>query len=491
MKFKVTDVDLAAGGAFIVILGEHDAIHLDLKFGDRVLVKKGKKEIICVVNISENGNKIKPGRIGLFEEVLDKLDVQRNAIVDVSLAAKPESVKHIRRKLFGHTLESFEYKHIVNDIVNDRLTEIEKTYFVSACFTNGLSIQETVDLTKAIVESGDKLKFSKITLDKHCIGGIPGNRTTMVVIPIIAALGFTIPKTSSRAITSPAGTADTMECLAKVELPEGKIKSVVKKTKACIVHGGSMNLAPADDKLIEVRHPLALDPLGMMLASVMGKKYSVSANHVLIDIPIGKTAKVTSKKEGLQLKKLFKSLGKKLGMNVSVILTDGSQPIGNGIGPYLESEDVMAVLKNDPLAPQDLHKKSIYLATQLLMMTGMNKHKAWTSVHRVLDSCEAYNKMLEIIKSQGRQKKIEPAKFRHQVLSPASGKVREIDNHVIAKAARMAGAPEDKAAGLFLHKKSGMKVVKGEALYTVYAISKDKLQLALDLMKEDIGYVIR
>jgi thymidine phosphorylase len=489
MKLKVTDVDLAAGGAFIVILGENDAIDLDLKSGDRVLVKHGTKEVVCIVNISENGNKIKTGRIGVFEEVLDKLNIKHNATVDVSLAAKPESVKHIRRKLFGHTLADYEFKHIVDDITNDRLTDVEKTYFVSACFTNGLTVQETVDLTKAIVASGDRLKFSKVTLDKHCIGGIPGNRTTMVVIPIIAALGFTIPKTSSRAITSPAGTADTMECLAKVEMPEEKIKQVVKKTKACIVHGGAMNLAPADDKLIKVRHPLSLDPLGMMLASVMGKKYSVSANHVLIDIPVGKTAKVTSKKEGLRLKKLFKLLGKKLGMNVDVILTDGRQPIGNGIGPYLESIDVMSVLKNDPLAPQDLHKKSVYLATQLLMMMGMTKQKAWMSVHRVLDSCEAHTKMLDIIKAQGKQKKLEPAKFTHVIKSKRSGKVREIDNHIIAKAARIAGAPEDKTAGLFLHKKIGMKTLKGDPLYTLYAINKPKLQLAIDFVKENNGYL--
>ena len=488
--FKVKDVDIATGGTLIALLNEHDADQFDLSSGDRILVRAGKRETICILDISENHSNLKDGQIGLFEEVLDKLRIKHKDSVEVCLTGKPESVKHIRKKLLGGKLEYKEFFHIVKDITEDRLTDVEKTYFVSACFTKGLSMEETVGLTKAIVNAGDKLKFRGVTLDKHCIGGVPGNRTTMIVIPLIAAAGFTIPKTSSRAITSPAGTADTMECLAKVELPEGKIKHVVKKTGACIVHGGSMNLAPADDKLIKVRHPLSLDPLGMMLASVMGKKYSVSANHVLIDIPKGPMTKVKTIKEALKLKKMFTVLGKKLGMNVRVIITDGSHPIGNGIGPVLEAEDVMAVLRNDPLAPIDLREKALEMAAELLVMAGKSHRKAWKEVQDILTSGRAYIKMKEIIKAQGKQKKIPLGEYRYQVKTRKVGKVKGIDNVVIAKAARIAGAPKDKGAGLFLSKKIHDRISKGDLLYTIYAENSFKLELAKDYVKKRNGYLI-
>ena len=373
MKFKVKDMDIATGGKLIAILNIHDAKRLDLHSGDRILIIYKNRRTICVLDISESAKAVPKGKIGLYEEVLDKLDVKRNAIIELKFTGKPESVKHIREKLHGKRLSHKELFHIIDDITHDRLTDIEKTYFVAAGFINGWDIDEIVDMTKVMVETGDKIKFPGITLDKHCIGGVPGNRTTMVVVPIIAAAGFTMPKTSSRAITSPAGTADTMECLAKVELKEKKIKQVVKKTKACIVHGGSMNLAPADDKIIEVEHPLSIDAEGQLLASVMAKKYSVTANHILIDIPMGKQVKAKTIKDAKHLRKTFERIGTRLNMNVKVIITDGSQPIGNGIGPVLEAEDVMSVLRDDPLAPEDLKDKALSMASILLEMTGKYK----------------------------------------------------------------------------------------------------------------------
>src|SRR3989344_9311071 len=303
MKFQVKDMDIASGGAHIAILNEKDAVKLDLRSGDRILVFNGRKKTTCILDISESRKAVSPGKIGLFEEVLDIMNARQGNIVDVKFTGKPESVIHIRDKLYGKELSFVELDHIIRDITSNALTDIEKTYFVASGFSNGWTIDEIVNMSKAMVKNGNQLKFKGITLDKHCIGGIPGNRTTMIIVPIIAAAGFTIPKTSSRAITSPAGTADTMECLAKVELSQKKIRSIVKKTKACIVHGGSMNLAPADDKIIDVEHPLSIDPEGQLLASVMAKKYSVSANYVLIDIPFGKSSKAKTRKEARRLKK--------------------------------------------------------------------------------------------------------------------------------------------------------------------------------------------
>lgn len=492
MHFKVKDMDIASGGVLVAILNIKDAQRLDLSSGDRILVQNGKKEITCILDISESEKAVPEGKIGLFEEVLDNLKIKRGAIIKLKFTGKPESVVHIRDKLFGKKLNYSDIYHIIDDITNDRLTDIEKTYFVSAGFIHGWDIDEVVNMTKAMVKTGEKLKFKGLTLDKHCIGGVPGNRTTMVVIPIIAAAGFIIPKTSSRAITSPAGTADTMECLAKVELPKSKIKQIITKTKSCIVHGGSMNLAPADDKIIEVEHPLSIDAEGQLLASVMAKKYSVSANHVLIDIPMGKQVKVKNKTQAKHIKKMFKAIGKKLGMNVKVIVTDGSQPIGNGIGPLLEAEDVMAVLKNDILAPPDLRKKAIEMAGMLLKMTGKYKgKKGIQKAKELLDSGKALAKMNQIIKEQGKQKKPKLGEFKYVVKAIKSGKIKEIDNKIIAKIARIAGAPTDKGSGLYLNRKVDEKVKKKEVLYTVFAENKFKLDLAVEFLKQGHGYLIK
>lgn len=488
MKFRVKDLDIATGGILVAVLNYKDAEELDLHSGDRILVKYKNKTATCLLDISESNHAVPEGKIGLMEEVLDKLHVKKNSIVDVSFTGKPESVRHIRDKLLGKTLSRKELLHIMDDVTHDRLTAVEKTYFVAGGFVRGFTPKEIVSMTKAMVETGDQLKFKGITLDKHCIGGVPGNRTTMVVIPIIAAAGFTIPKTSSRAITSPSGTADTMECMAKVELREGKIKDVIKKAKACIVHGGSMNLAPADDKIIHVEHPLSIDAEGQLIASVMAKKYSVSANHVLIDIPMGPQVKAKNRKQANHLKRMFEHVGKKLGMNVKVIITNGTQPIGNGIGPLLEARDVMAVLRNDEDAPKDLRKKALCMAALLLKMAGVRKSKRVAK--DILESGKALVKMNEMIKLQGKVKEPKLGEYTYVVRSRNKGRVKSIDNEVIAKIARVAGAPKDKGAGLYLEKHVKDKVKSGDVLYTVYAESKFKLGLAKKVIKWNKGYLI-
>jgi putative thymidine phosphorylase len=490
MKFKVKDMNLSTGGTLVAALSERDAKDLDLHSGDRILIKKGKKEAVAILDVSEGKKAVPHGKIGLFEELLKKLNVKPGTELEVSFTGKPESVKHIREKLYGKHLSYQDLYHIVDDITNDRLTDIEKTYFVSACFSNGLSNNEIVDLTRAMVNTGEKLKFPGIVLDKHCIGGVPNNRTTMIVIPIIAAAGFTIPKTSSRAITSPAGTADTMECLAKVMLGKNKIKSIIKKTGACMVHGGAMNLAPADDKIIKVEHPISIDAEGQLLASVMAKKHSVGASHVLIDIPMGRSTKANTWQKAKHLRSMFKLIGKNLGMNVKVIVTDGSQPIGNGIGPLLEAEDVMKVLSNHPDAPQDLRRKSLMMASTLLEMTGKYRNGK-KKAHEILESGAAMQKMIDIIRAQGKVKKLTVGKYTYKVKSGKIGRVKEINNEIIAKIARVTGAPVDKGSGLYLEKKVGCIVKRGGLLYTIYAESAAKLELAKAAVRKNNGYLVR
>ena len=491
-NYSVKVMNIETGGILIALLNEVDAKRLDLKMGDRVKIKHRSREIIAILDISNSDKTLAKGKLGLFVESAQALKVKTTDKVSVNFAGKPESLSHIKDKLRGKRLTEKELYHIIDDITNDRLTDIEKTAFVMAGYNHGFSMKETIAMTKAMVKTGEQLKFKGTVLDKHCIGGVPNNRTTMIVGPIIAAAGLIMPKTSSRAITSPAGTADTMECLAKVELSKKQIEKVIQKCGVALVHGGSMNLAPADDKIIEVERPLSIDAEGQLLASVMAKKHSVGASVVLIDIPMGPTTKIKNKKSASKLRKKFVTLGKALGMRVKVIVTDGSVPIGRGVGPVLEAKDVLAVLQNMDDAPKDLREKSLKMAGILLELSKkVKKGKGYHRAKYLLDSKLAYQKMQEIIHLQGKQKMPALGKYQYQVTAVRSGKVKAIDNLVIAKLARTCGAPFDKGAGLYLHHQKKDKVAKGDILFTLYAVSSDKLELAKKILEEQSAFLIR
>ncbi len=487
MHLKVKDMDIATGGTLVALINQKDALKLDLHHGDRILIKKGRKQTIAIVDIGESEKAVQKGKIGLFEEVIDVLNAKYDDKVSIDIARKPESVIFIKKKLSGKKLTKKEIYHIVKDIVQRNLTDVEICYFISACYTKGLTTKETVYLTNAIVDNGEKLNLKKrLIADKHCSGGVPGNRTTMIVIPICVAAGITFPKTSSRSITSPAGTADTMEVLCNVTIPVKKMKKIVEKVGGCITWGGGVNLATADDHMIKIRHPVSLDPEGMLLASIMAKKHAVNANHVLIDIPIGPDTKFKSLKQGKKLKTKFISLGKKLGMKVKVILSDGSEPIGNGIGPALEAKDVLYVLMNHEKAPQDLKDKALYMAIKIMKLCKIKN--ANKKAKEILESGKAYDIMKKIIKEQGgntitKPDQIKIGRFTHHVKATHSGIIKHINNHTIAKIARIAGAPLDKGAGIYLYHHVGDYVKKGNKIFTIYAHSQKKLKYSKDVLK--------
>ncbi|MCD6109887.1 thymidine phosphorylase [bacterium] len=477
MTFKPKKIPIRVGNRYIAILNENNAKELDVRTAERIILTVKSKEITAIVDITEK-NELKDNEIGLFAETWDKLKITTKDKIRVKPAQKPKTDKYIKAKLEGKPLTAKEIDEIVEDIVNDDLSDIEMTYFVAGCFARKLSDRETVNLTKSIVKHGGQLKFKdKIVMDKHCIGGVPGNRTTMIVVPIITALGYRMPKTSSRAITSPSGTADTMEVLANVTNEASKLKKIAMKVGGFITWGGGVDLAAADDKLIRVRYPLKLDPQGMLLASIMAKKFSVSSNHVLIDIPIGPQGKVKDKKDAAKLKKRFFTIGKMLGMRMKVIITSADQPVGNGIGPVLEAIDVIKVLKNEPDAPKDLRDKAIKLVTELLYLTKKYsfKYQARKTAIKTLESGKAWEQFQKIIKAQGKRRMPKVGEYKFVVRSGRSGKVTMIKNKLIATIARSAGAPKDPGAGVYINKKLGEKVRKGEALFTVYAENKTRI----------------
>lgn len=477
IKLKPIRIPMRVGNKYIVVVNQKTAEILDVRAADRVDLKIGRRDLTCILDITEN-KEIKDNQVGLFAETWDKLKVKKSDEITLVPAPKPEADIYIKKKLEGEKLSADEIDVIVKNIVDDDLSDIEMTYFVSGCFCNGLDDEETANLTRSIVKHGDQIKIkNKIVMDKHCIGGVPGNRTTMLVVPMITALGYYMPKTSSRAITSPAGTADTMETIANVVNDAPKLKKILKKTGGFITWGGGVDLAAADDKLIKVRYPLKLDPQGMLLASIMAKKFSVSSNNVIIDIPWGPQGKAKTKKDANALKKRFLSIAKLLGMKMKVVLTSADQPIGYGIGPLLEVNDVVKVLKNEPDAPKDLKKKALMLVTELLYLTGKHglKSSARRTAKNVLKSGKAYEQFIKIVKAQGAKRLPKLGEFTYHVRAGKSGKVSAIKNKLLASVARQAGAPHDKGAGVYIYKKLGEKVNKGEKLFTIYAENENRI----------------
>ncbi|MFH1132954.1 MAG: AMP phosphorylase [Nanoarchaeota archaeon] len=480
MMFKVHDMDISTGGPLVVNINALDAAELDLHFGDRISIKCRNKTAVAVVNIS-TGDSIPRGVIGLFDEVVQKLCVRNGAIVRCQLEERPKSLSYIHEKLFGHTLGKDKLQAIIADIVANRLSDIEITYFVAACHLRRMTTHETHDLTRAMIDTGEVLKLRRrIIADKHCIGGVAGNRTTMLIVPICSALGVTMPKTSSRSITSPAGTADTMEVLARVDFSLAEMRRIVEKIDACIVWGGAINLAPADDRIIRVEHPLAIDSRSQLLASIMAKKASVSATHLIVDIPIDPFGKVSSPAYAKVLKVDFVNLGRELGIKTEVMITDGSHPIGLGLGPQLEARDVLWVLEGDDRGPADLRQKSIRLSGALLELTGKAKRgQGQQLAEKVLSSGRALDQMLMIIKEQHGNKplaeKVHHARYSLEIRAKRDGMVRHINNSILSKLTRIAGSPADKGAGIYLDVKIGDRVKKGGILYTVFANNQTRL----------------
>ena len=304
-----------------------------------------------------------------------------------------------------------------------------------------------------MVEVGERLRWpAGIVVDKHCVGGLPGNRTTPIVVAIVASLGLTMPKTSSRAITSPAGTADTMETMAPVELDTAAIRRVVEREGGCVVWGGAVKLSPADDILIRVERALDLDTEGQLIASVLSKKIAAGSTHLVIDLPVGPTAKVRSPETAATLSRDLLEVAETFGLHTKVVLTDGSQPVGRGIGPALEARDVLSVLRGAPDAPQDLRQRSIALAGALLELAGAAPPgRGRSEAAEVLDDGRAWSKFQRICEAQGGMRVPPTAGQQQPLLAERAGRVHAIDNRRIARLAKLAGAPDDKAAGVDLH----------------------------------------
>jgi thymidine phosphorylase len=499
MTFRLRRMGIDTQSEHVIFIRE-EAVRegiLGFKPLDRVLVSgqdaetAKRREVSGVLNFCE-GPMLEPDEIGLSNVAFADLGLPAGASIQADLAASPNSVDHVRHKLRGGRLDRSDFDAILEDVVARRYSKPELSMFVLACALQNLDDQEIADFTMSMVESGSSLQFdAKIVADKHCIGGVPGNRTTMVLVPILVSLGLTVPKTSSKAITSAAGTADTMAVLARVDLSSRTLHRVVDQVGGCIAWGGALDLAPADDVLITVERPMQLDTEAQMVASILAKKKTAGATHALIDIPLGPSTKIRTAHEAELLTGLFNRVAEVVGVNVDVITTDAHGPIGRGIGPRLEALDVLAVLRGEAEAPEDLREKSLFLASRILERTGtVPDASGYRIAQEEIDSGRAALALEAIIEAQGAVDLPAAAAFRATVESKRDGRIQSVDCLGVNRIAKLAGSPAHPAAGMKCMCRVGDVVRRTQPLFEIHAQSRSQLDRALEYATSALSKIV-
>ena len=479
-RSKIVDISTRTR---LVLLNVKDAEQLGIATHDRVRLAKDEHSVPAIVNTTETF--VGPGDVGVFLDTASELGIVGGDTVTVALLPPPTSVQYIKKKMRGEKLTSEEIHSIIKDVVDRALGEIEITAFVTAEQYHGMGMDEVEALTRAMVRHGSTIDFERPVFDKHSLGGIPGNKVTLLIVPIVAAAGLLIPKTSSRAITSPSGTADTMNVLAPVDFSASELKAIATKTSGAIIWGGSLNLAPADDIFIGVEYPLQIDPEPQMLASIMAKKLAVGTDYLVLDLPVGREAKVETFEQARSISNQLIELGERLGVRVKCGITYGGQPIGYSVGPALEAKEALLALEGR--GPTSLVEKSTALAGLLFELAGKaSKGRGQDMAKELLASGKALKKMREIIEAQGGNPKVRPddipiGEKRAEIAAPFDGYITRVSNRAITAIARAAGAPTEKGAGVVFYGKEGHKVQKDEKIIEICAERESRLDEAYQL----------
>uniref|UniRef100_A0A7C4DAI4 AMP phosphorylase n=1 Tax=Staphylothermus marinus TaxID=2280 RepID=A0A7C4DAI4_STAMA len=482
--FTVETIDIDFG-RLTVIMNENDARELGLNSNSRVKLIKGDRSISATVALTKTV--VERGKILVSPDVAYLLKLSKVDELGIKPLPVISSLITLHKRIRGERLTQDETYRFVKDVVEGSLSEAEiATFLVSQMFYE-LSEDELYNLIVAMVETGSKISFEERVYDIHSIGGVPGNgKVALISVPTIAAAGLLIPKTSSRAITSAAGTADIMEVLANVCFTAEELKEIARKVRAALVWGGKLNLAPADDIFVNVERKLGIDPKHQMVASILAKKVAMSVDNLVIDIPVGKKIKVETINEADELAGLFIRQAGRLGINIKVTVTYGGQPIGETIGPALEAYEALKSMI-DRTGRRSLIDKALHIAGLVLELSGKTGlGEGYILAREIFTSGRTYEKFKQIIEAQGGDPNIKPediaiGKHSFTIYSPLEGAVTHIDNASVLMIARAAGAPFDKGAGVRLHAKVGYRVNKGDPLITIYSNSSSRLEEAVSI----------
>ena len=482
-------------GGLLVILNAEQAAKYGIKENDKIsLIRKGEE---YVVDVALSSDYIKANQIGVTQDFLNAYPMQEGDNVLVTFTqGNPLSMKAIRKKMLGEKISDEEIDAIVDDIQNNKLSDLVLAYYTATSFFYKSDPHELAYTTKATAYTGDMYRFPGIVAGKYSIGGVPGNETTMVIVPILASLGITVPKTFSKAITSPAATGECVNVLMDISFKKSEIIRMTDKNGACLVRNEGLNLAPANDRIIKVSSPLGMEPYARMISSIMAKNYAMGINHCLIDIPMGPTAKVANEEDAKRVAKHFKTIGESLGIKMDVQITEANQPVGKGIGAALQTREALRILQNHPEKSDDLYEKCIFLSARVILLCGFatTMAEAKKLAIKQLKNGAARKKMTQIISAQNgknpdiKADEIQLGKLQYEVKAEQDMIVEGVDMRYLNTIVRTLGAPAEYKAGILLHKKLGDKIKKGEVMYTLYSESTTKMPMAKKMLEEKDFY---
>lgn len=463
----------------------------DLNQLTKIEIHGGVKTVYAFLQIVDDAKLVKPNEIALNSEAFDIINLPEGAKVSITLAPQPPSLNSIKRKIAGNVLSSAEYSAIINDIASKRYSNMDIASFLVAS-GSFMSAPEVLSLTEAMVGEGIiSWENQSIVVDHHCLGGVPGNKTDLIITPIVAAYGLTIPKTASHSLTSCAGVADTMSVLANVDFDEENLKKLIQKNNGAIVSYSALDIAEANKIVANVERQIGITQYEHVAASILAIKMAAGITHLLIDIPVGTKSRVKSSNEAMRLRKLMEYVGDMLSIEIDVVITDGSEPIGNGVGAVLEARDVMKVLMNKKDAPQDLREKSLFLAGRILEFDPkLRGGQGYAVAKEILDSGQALNVMNNIIRTQGQAPQPQLGKLTRDIVANTDGIIEAIDNARINKIGVLAGAGQYVGAGLDLLKKVGDHVYQGETLFRIHSCNATDFAFANSVVDGYNGYEI-
>ncbi|MBQ9732432.1 MAG: thymidine phosphorylase [Alphaproteobacteria bacterium] len=457
----------------------------------KVEIHGGMKPIYAFLQIVDDEDIVQPTEIGLNNEAFEKINIPEGANVSMTIAPSAPSLVSIKRKINGNILNAGEYSSIINDITSHRYSNMDIASFLVASGSFMIA-PEVLALTESLIgENTFHWDNENIVVDFHCLGGVPGNKTDIIIAAIVAAYGLPMPKTAAPSLTSCSGVADTFSVLANVNLDENKFKSIVKDHRAAIANYNSLPIAEASKTIASVERHLGLLQNQHLAASILAIKIAAGVTHLVLDIPVGPTSRIKSTTEAMRLRKLIEYVGDMLSIEIDVVITDGSEPIGNGIGSVLEARDIMKILRNKPDAPQDLLEKSLFLAGRVLEFDPqLRGGQGYVVAKEILSSGRALDAMNKIIYAQGKASQPKLGHLTRDIVATQSGVVESIDNTRINKIGVLAGAAQYAGAGLDLLKKVGDTVEQGETLYRIHSVNSTDFAFANSVVDGNTGYEI-
>lgn len=397
------------------------------------------------------------------------------------------AVDIIAKKRDGQELNREEIEFFIKGLTSGEIADYQVSAWAMAVVLNGMSPRETSDLAMAMAHSGQMLDLSDITdvaIDKHSTGGV-GDKTTLVVLPIVAACGIPCGKMSGRGLGFSGGTLDKLESIPgyRVNLTIEEFKRQLKGI-GIVLSGQSLDLAPADGKLYSLRDVTAtVESVPLIASSVMCKKIAAGATGIVLDVKVGSGGNVHKIETGRELADLMTAIGEQAGRKVKALLSDMNQPLGLAVGNVLEVQEAIDVLHDG--GPADLREHCLVVASHMLLLAGltMNIESGRKMAERMLRNGSAFEAFRKLITAQGGDvsyvdtpARMEKARYSEIVTSPESGYLSEVNARVIGEAAVELGAgrarksdPIDHAVGFVILHKVGDHVEAGEPLFHIYA----------------------